>query len=78
MTVHRLPCHDKALMAERRSFIQLRDKGILDVKLLDILWEPFLASKQELLGLMVKFGLFVPLNNAAPDAGAETTAALAR
>ena len=30
-----------------------------------------LASKQELLGLMVKFGLFVPLNNAAPDAGAE-------
>ena len=62
VTLHWLPVHEKAQKAMRIPFNNLRDKGILDAKLLDILWEDYAASKDELLALMVKFELFVPLS----------------
>ena len=46
----------------------LQEKGILDPKLLDIVWEDSLKDKQDLLALLVKFGFFVPLFRPAGEA----------
>jgi GTPase SAR1 family protein len=46
---------------EQKLLTMLQEKGILDPKLLDILWKDRLKDKQDLLTLLVKFGFFVPL-----------------
>jgi GTPase SAR1 family protein len=51
----------KARKKEDKLLTKLQQKGILDPKLLDIVWEDRLKDKQDLLTLSVKFGFFVPL-----------------
>lgn len=55
------PHHKKAAKTMTEEWITLRDNGVLDVKLLDVLWEEFRDRTPALILLMVKFGLFVPL-----------------
>ncbi len=51
----------KARKTEDKLLTKLQKKGILDPKLLDIVWEDRWQDIQDLTRLLVKFGFFVPL-----------------
>jgi hypothetical protein len=58
----------KARKKEDKLLTKLQERGFLDPKLLDIVWEDRLKDKQDLLTLLVKFGFFVPLLRPAGEA----------
>jgi GTPase SAR1 family protein len=62
---HRVACHRKCAQEHKREWMRLKDKGLLSVKLLPILWEKYQTRSEVLLQLMVKFGLLVPLHEHA-------------
>jgi hypothetical protein len=64
----------KARKKEDKLLTKLQEKGILDPKLLDIVWEDRLKDKQDLLTLLVKFGLFVPLLRQVESSGTKESA----
>ena len=47
--------------------------GILEIELLSVLWEGYTEHTPDLIALMVKFGLFVPLYDDQAERGNSTT-----
>jgi GTPase SAR1 family protein len=64
-THHCLDTHRECERMHKREWGLLKNDGVLSVKLLPILWQPYVAHTEVLLQLMVKFGLLVPLREAA-------------
>ena len=58
--------HTRTLCGHTHQFLELCDKGLLNIKLLAVLWKDYKTHTQDLIGLMCKYGLFVPLQMDAP------------
>jgi GTPase SAR1 family protein len=62
-THHFMTSHRECERMHKREWMLLKHSGVLNVKLLPILWESYVAHTEALLMLMVKFGLLVPLRS---------------
>eukprot|EP00808_Paulinella_micropora_P020489 g52976.t1 len=69
---HRIPAHDEAIKSLASAWTKLKSSGMLEKRLLPILWADRSEETREyLLALMIKFGLAVELQADASEAADE-------
>eukprot|EP00808_Paulinella_micropora_P024100 g20686.t1 len=69
---HRIPAHDEAIKSLSSAWTKLKSSGMLEKRLLPILWADRSEETREyLLALMIKFGLAVELQADASEAADE-------
>jgi hypothetical protein len=75
-THHFMGVHRECDKHYKKEWTQLKQSGVLHVKLLPILWREYVEHTSNLLRLMVKFGLLVPLRSKLAASHTEQSARL--
>ena len=63
LTTHCLPIHTDCSRFHRSEWKNLTKNGVLVTSLLDTLWRDYIKEKDNLLHMMVRFGLLVPIRD---------------